>query len=422
MSTIDRRSFLQSAAAAASVAGGLSSALAATQSSAPSDNLHFALIGAGGQGRWDTGWLLQTPGAKLTAICEINPLRASDAQQQVAPNAKIYTDWNEMFAAEKDLQAVLVALPEHTHAEASIAAMNAGLDVFCEKPMAFSTEQARDMIAARDENNRILQIGQQRRSNPLYYLAERLVRKEGLIGEILRIDAFWDRWADWKNPLPELDQDFSKWGFPTLDHLINWRLYRQYGHGLITENGTHQLDASSWLLGEMKAKRVAGMGAMRYNDGRETHDICTAEYLFDNDTIVRFSQDFHQGLNYGWSYGELLLGSEAALRITAEQELVMYDRNRKATRIPIGRAGDVEIAGLVSPAADLAAAEADRRGGGLRTYSYAHEMRIFNHCVRNRTQPSCTGEIGHNAIAFTVTGATAQYDAKVCNFAEGDFV
>lgn len=420
MSTIDRRNFLQ-AAAAAGAAGALTSANAATQSGAASEKLHFALVGAGGQGCWDAGWLLKTPGAKLTAICEINPTRVA-AAKQLAPDARVYDDWNEMLAQEGDLQAVLVALPEHTHAEASIAAMNAGVDVFCEKPMAFSTEQARGMIAARDKNNCVLQIGQQRRSNPLYYLAERLVRDEGLIGEVLRIDAFWDRWADWTRPLPELEQDFSRWGFPTLNHLINWRLYRQYGHGLITENGTHQLDASSWLLGEMKAKRVAGMGAIRYDDQRETHDICTAEYLFENDTIVRFSQDFHQGLNYGWSYGELLLGSEAALRITAEQEMFLYDRNRKETRIPIERLGDIEIAGVESPTADLQAAEADRSGGGLRTYSYAHEMRIFNHCVRHRTQPSCTGEIGHNAIAFTVTGATAQYDGVVCEFENGAFV
>ncbi|MBX3434514.1 MAG: Gfo/Idh/MocA family oxidoreductase [Pirellulales bacterium] len=419
MSPLDRRDFLHTAVVGAAAAA--TQARAAAPTNPPSENLHFALVGAGGQGRWDTSWLLKTPGAKLTAICEINPLRAAEAKQ-MAPDARVYSDWNEMFAQEHDLQAALVALPEHTHAEASIAAMNAGLDVFCEKPMAFSVDEARQMIAARDTRQRILQIGQQRRSNPLYYLAERLVQQEGIIGEVLRVDAFWDRWSDWKFELPELDMDFRKWGFPTLNHLINWRLYRRYGHGLITENGTHQMDAATWLLGGLKAKRVAGMGAIRYHDERETHDICTAEYLFENDTIVRFSQDFHQGFNYGWSYGELLLGSEGSLRVTAEQEIVHYDRDRKATRIPIERLGDCEIAGVASSAADLQAAEADRAGGGLRTYSYGHEMRIFNHCVRTRTQPACTGEIGHNAIAFTVAGADAQYDAVVNTFDERSFL
>jgi predicted dehydrogenase len=409
MSNISRRRFL--GASAASVALAATNHLAAQPAS---ENIHFALIGAGGQGRWDAGKLLSVPGVKLTAICDVNPLNAAEAQK-LAPDARVYEDWNQLISQEKDLQAVLIALPEDTHAPASIAAMQAGLDVFCEKPMAYSLEQARAMMAARDEHQRILQIGQQRRSNPLYYLAERLIR-EGMIGEILRIDAFWDRWEDWKRPLPDLQMDFSKWGYPSLDHLINWRLYRKYGHGLMTENGTHQLDASSWFLSGRKARKVCGLGAIRYPDNRETYDICSAEYLFEGDVIVRFSQDFHQGFNYGWSYGELLLGSEAALRVTAEQEIVLYDRRRKATPISIARLGDFEIAGVPSTVVDLSAAAADRSGGGLRTYSYFNEMRIFDHCVRTRSRPACTGEIGHNAISFTVLGSEAQYAGEMRSF------
>ncbi len=416
MSNITRRRFLQASAATAAVAA--APRLAAQP---PSENIHFALIGAGGQGRWDAGKLLNVPGVKLTAICDINPESVA-AAKQIAPDARVYEDWNQLLAQEKDLQAALVALPEDTHAPASVAAMQAGLDVFCEKPMAFSLEQAREMIAARDKHQRVLQIGQQRRSNPLYYLADRLVGKEGAIGDVLRIDAFWDRWEDWKRPLPELQKDFRPWGYPSLDHLINWRLYRKYGHGLITENGTHQMDVASWLLSGKKPQKVCGLGAIRYPDHRETHDICSAEYMFEGDVIVRFTQDFHQGLNYGWSYGELLLGSEAALRITSEQEIVHYDRQRKATRIPIEQIGDVEIAGVSSTVDDLKAAEADRAGGGLRTYSYFHEMRIFVHCVRNRSQPSCTGEIGHNAISFTVTGSEAQFGGEMKSFDSAMFL
>lgn len=416
MSPVNRRQFLQASAATAVLA-----ASTRVVAAPPSENLHFALIGAGGQGRWDATKLLAVPGVKCTAICDINPESAS-AAQQFAPDANVYEDWNQLLTKERDLQAALVALPEDTHAPASIAAMEAGLDVFCEKPMAYSVDQAKQMLAARDKHQRVLQIGQQRRSNPLYYLAERLLQQEGAIGEVLRVDAFWDRWEDWKRPLPNLQKDLSKWGYPSLDHLINWRLYRKYGHGLITENGTHQMDASSWLLGNKKPSKVCGLGAIRYPDHRETHDICTAEYMFDGDVIVRFTQDFHQGLNYGWSYGELFLGSEAALRISSEQEIVLYDRQRKATRIPIERLGDIEIAGVSSTVDDLNAAEADRAGGGLRTYSYFHEMRIFVNCVRTRQQPSCTGEIGHNAIAYTVTGAEAQYDGQMRHFDNGTFV
>jgi predicted dehydrogenase len=411
MSAVNRRNFLAaSALATASV-----SAVQSSRAAAPIDAIHVALIGAGGQGRHVTSHFLNVPGTKLTAICEINPQCTAEALK-MSPGAKVYEEWDELLAAEKDLQAVIVALPEHTHAPASIAAMKAGKDVFCEKPMAYSLDQGRAMMACRNETNRVLQVGQQRRSNPLYYLAERIIQKEGLIGEILRVDAFWDRSSDWKRPLPDLSKDFSKWGFPTVDHLINWRLYRRYGHGLMTENGTHQMDASGWLLGNKRPMMVCGMGTSRYRDNRETHDICSAEYMFEGDTIVRFTQDFHQGFNFSWSYGELFLGAEGAVRITAEQELWAYDKDRRATRIPIERLGEIELGGVVSTKDDLIAAEANREGGGLRTYSYANEMRIFAHAVRNRTAPLCTAEIGHNSICSTIVGTDAQFAAEYRRF------
>ncbi len=410
MPDINRRGFLQSTAAT-------TVALAASTSFAASDKepLHFALIGAGGKGRHCTLDMLRIPGTKLTAICEINPECVFEAKK-LGPDARVYEDWNELLAKETDLQAVIVALPEDTHAAAAIAAMEAGRDVFCEKPMAYSIDEARQMNAVRNRKRRVLQIGQQRRSNPLYYLAERLVQQEGLIGEVIRVDAFWDRWEDWKRPLPALDKDFTRWGFPTLDHLINWRLYRKYGHGLMTENGTHQMDACSWLLGGKLPQRVCGMGVSLYRDDRETYDAVTAEYLFEGDILVRFSQDFHQGLNYGWSYGEVFLGSEGALRITAEQELVHYDRQRKATKISIAKLGDFLLGGIACPVAEMVQAEENNAGGGLRDYSYALEFRSFVHAIEHRTAPSCPGEVGLKSIAMTVTGAEAQYAGEFREF------
>lgn len=364
--------------------------------------------------------MLRVPGTKLTAICEINPLCVTEAQK-LGPDARVYEDWSELLAQETDLQAVIIALPEDTHAAAAIAAMEAGRDVFCEKPMAYSIDEARQMNAARDRTQRVLQIGQQRRSNPLYYLAERLVQHDGLIGEVIRVDAFWDRWEDWKRPLPALDKDFSRWGFPSLDHLVNWRLYRKYGHGLMTENGTHQMDACSWVLGGKLPQQVCGIGVSRYPDNRETYDAVTADYLFEGDIVVRFSQDFHQGLNYGWSYGELFLGSEGALRITAEQEIVHYDRRRKPTRISIEKLGDIEIGSVACPVDELVAIEKNGPGT-LREFSYALEFQSFVNAIKNRTQPSCPGEVGLRSIAMTVTGAEAQYAGEYRKFDEGMFV
>jgi predicted dehydrogenase len=278
------------------------------------------------------------------------------------------------------------------------------------------------MIAARDRNQRVLQIGQQRRSNPLYYLAERLLQKEGSIGEIIRVDAFWDRWTDWTFPLPSVEKDFRPWGYPTLNHLVNWRLYRAYGHGLMTENGTHQMDVSGWLLGNRRPQRVSGMGVTRFDDQRETHDVVAADYEFDGRTIVRYTQDLHQGTNYRWSYGELFMGKEGALRITSEQELHLIDKDRRETRVPIEQLGAIELAGLPNSVEEMKKAEADRDGGGLRSYSYQNEMRIFANCVRTRQAPACTAEIGHNAIVSTIIGTEAQYNNEPRKFEAEMFV
>lgn len=422
MLDINRRTFLGGSLGAAALAATGPFALSQTNSGPPSEQLHFALIGAGDQGKSASRMLLRQPNVRMTALCEINPLNVQMVKQST-PDVRVYTDWNEMLSKEGDLQAVVVALPEHLHAEASIAALNAGLHVFCEKPMAYALDQSRDMMEARDRNERVLQIGQQRRSNPLYYLAEQLVQKKGLIGEIIRVDAFWDRTSDWKRDVPDLEVDFSKWGYPTANHLVNWRLYRRYGHGLMTENGTHQMDAASWLLGERHPQRVCGLGVMRYRDNRETYDACTAEYLFEGDVIVRFSQDFHQGFNYQWSYGELLLGSEGALRVTAEQELVHYDPSRRARKIPIAEIGDeFQTAGITCTQNEMTSAEQDRARGGLRTFSYFNEMRIFVDCIRNHRQPACTGEIGHNSVAYTILGAESQYAIEYREFDQDVFV
>jgi predicted dehydrogenase len=416
MQPLSRRTFLQSSLAAATVL-----ATKAHGQSTGDGDIPFALIGSGGQGRHVAFRLAAEPGTRLEAICEINPASVAEVKK-VAPDVRVYESWDEMLGKEKNLRTAVVGLPEHLHAPASIAALDAGLDVFCEKPMAYSLEDSRAMIAARNRNNGILQVGQQRRSNPLYYLAERLLQKEGSIGEIIRVDAFWDRWTDWKFGLPPVEKDFRPWGYPTLNHLVNWRLYREYGHGLMTENGTHQMDASGWLLGNRRPQRVCGLGVTRFDDQRETHDVVSADYEFDGRTIVRFTQDLHQGTNYRWSYGELFLGKEGALRVTAEQDLVLIDTKRRETRVPIEKLGEFELAGLSNSVDDMKKAEADRTGGGLRTYSYQNEMRIFANCVRTRQQPACTAEIGHNSIAFTIVGTEAQYNNEPRAFTSEMFV
>jgi hypothetical protein len=115
------------------------------------------------------------------------------------------------------------------------------------------------------------------------------------------------------------------------------------------------------------------------------------------------------------------LGKEGALRITSEQELHLIEKNRRETRLPIERLGEIELGGIPLETRQLMDAEADRSGGGLRTFSYQHEMRIFANSVRMRKEPTCTGEIGHNSIVATIVGTEAQYNNQPRSFAADMF-
>lgn len=379
---------------------------------AANDKLNVAIIGAGQQGQRDLKYCLENAGTKCVAICEIHPANYEAANKIAGGQAKHYTDWNEMLAKE-DLDAILIGLPEDTHHPAAIAAMKKGCHVFCEKPMAYSIEQGHEMVKVSRETGKVLQIGQQRRCHPLYYLAEELLQRDKVCGDIIRVDAFWDRWSDWVRPMPDYNLDVAKWGYPTFHHLINWRLYRKYGHGLMTENGTHQLDVASWLLGNRRPKSVTGIGVTYAKDGRETHDVVSANYLFDGDVIVRFSQDFRQGYNFGWNYGELFLGDKGSLRIIECNRLTLVPKGKKEKEYSMGevnKGNGFELAGIKYTAKELTDIKIDNWLGWML------EQRNFVHCCRTGEKPACTAEIGHNSIVPTIVGTEAQYAKDVIDF------
>lgn len=409
MNPLTRRGFIGSTAALAAT----SVLRADDKKVAANDTLNVALIGAGGQGQRILDFCLRNQGTRCVAICEILPGNFDAANSLAKGSAKQYDDWNEMLAKE-DLDAVLIGLPEHTHHPAAIAAMKAGCHVFCEKPMAYSLEQGHEMIRVNQETGKVLQIGQQRRANPLYYHAAELLQEQKLVGDVIRVDAFWDRWEDWKRPLPNVNMDFAKWGFPSLNHLVNWRLYRAYGHGLMTENGTHQLDATMWLLGGKRPKVVNGVGVSKYHDGRETHDVVVANFIFDDDIVVRFSQDFHQGYNFGWGYGELVLGDRGSLRLIEQMEMVFQPKGKGSPVRPplaeMNKGQGWEIPGIKLTAKQLAELKIEW------WFGYDAELRSFVHCCRHNVAPACTATIGHNSIVPTIVGTEAQFENRTITF------
>ena len=251
--TAGRRNFLKALAGTPAVAAlGLTSYL---RGPLPGGPVRIGMIGLGGQGRAQLGAVVGLPEfVELRAICDINPAQFAAADKTIAdstlPAARHYADWREMLQKE-DLDAVLMAPPLWAHADIAVGCLDAGKHVLCEKMMAWDPESCERMIAAAQKNGRVLEIGYQRFYSPLYQAAYEGLVKPGLLGDIYHVRLAWHRNGNWRRQgqPPSADYDPSQWGYPTYEHLLNWRLYRKYSRGLFAELGSHQLSVTNWFLG-----------------------------------------------------------------------------------------------------------------------------------------------------------------------------
>ena len=168
------------------------------------------------------------------------------------PQAKLYADYRKMLDDVKP-QAVVIAVPLLPALPGRARCIAAGVDVFCEKTMCHTIDEARKLADEVAAAKRVFQVGLQRRANPIYHQAAAMVQA-GVLGQVTAIKAQWHRNNNWRRPVPVAkgDADWSR-----LERKLNWRLYREYSGGLMTELGSHQLDVVNWLFGTMP-RRVIG--------------------------------------------------------------------------------------------------------------------------------------------------------------------
>ncbi|MHC4528624.1 MAG: Gfo/Idh/MocA family protein, partial [Planctomycetota bacterium] len=201
---IDRREFLQSTA---TVGAGfmLNPAVLAQSEPGMADDINVALIGLGVQCGRLMSAILGSRAAKIEgikgirfkAVCDIWPyqlkLIAGRLTRAYKHNVNAYESYEEMLAKEKDLDAAIIATPDWLHAPMTIACLESGLPVYCEKEMSNNLQEAGKMVQTAKRTGKLLQIGHQRRSNPRYQAAEKLIREHKLLGKLLNINAQWNR-------------------------------------------------------------------------------------------------------------------------------------------------------------------------------------------------------------------------------------
>jgi predicted dehydrogenase len=279
-----RRHFLQAT-------GGTAVLASQARPVSANDKVQIALIGAGGQGTGDVESSLATPGVSLVAAADVYDGRLTRIRERWGKNVFTARDYREVLA-RKEVDAVIIATPDHWHSKIAIDAMKAGKDVYCEKPMIQVVEDGRGMVEAEKSTGRILQVGSQRVSSIVYDKARQLF-SSGAIGQVNMIEAWWDRNSAigaWQYSIPPdaspatVDWDRFLGRAPKIPfdatRLFRWRNYRDYGTGVAGDLFVHLFSGMHFITGAVGPDRIYATGGLRFwNDGRDVADVMLG--LFD---------------------------------------------------------------------------------------------------------------------------------------------
>jgi predicted dehydrogenase len=293
-----RRSFLRSVATASAIPAVATTRLGANlyelaradepappRPAGPNDRIRIATIGMGIIGFIDTDTALKVPGVELVAAADLYEGRRIHAREVYSDHVEMYVDYREILG-RKDVDAVLVCVPDHWHARISVDAMRAGKAVYCEKPMVRLVDEGPEVIAVQKQTGAVFQVGSQYASSVLYDKVKALIA-EGTIGAVNSIEARYNRnsaigawqysiptdaspqtvdWDRFLGPAPKRPFDAVRF--------FRWRNYWDYGTAVAGDLFVHLLTGIHHATGALGPTRIAGMGGLRYwNDGRDVYDI-----------------------------------------------------------------------------------------------------------------------------------------------------
>ena len=392
---LNRRHFLKTA----SLAGAGAPLLFSTASSAfgqkgPNDRLNLGFIGVGTQGRGLLGGFLSQPNTRVLAVCDVDTTRREHSKKTVddfytartgTPSADCapYKEFKELLA-RKDIDGVVIATPDHWHAYIAVAACAAGKDVYCEKPLSLTIHEARAMVKAARAHDRVFQTGSMQRSSGEFLKACELVRN-GRIGKIQKVivdvggpsrpcdlgeepmepGLNWDLWLGPASLRP-YHSVLSPRGVHK--HFPNWRDYREFSGGGMTDWGAHHFDIAQWGLGMDESGPVEIIPPENAKAGKGVR------YLYANGVEMV----------HGDSGGVLFIGSEGK---------ILVNRGKfEATPKELGDAPLPESA--------------------LRLYKSTNHLSDFLKCMRTRKKPICDVEIGCRSVTVCHLGNLAYWNHR----------
>ncbi len=399
---INRREFLQGISTTAISGAMLSAAGAHAQRAiAANDKVRIGVIGPGSRGQELIRQLLHLPDVEIAAVCDIYEPRFAQVNHLVGKNVRGFHDYRELLA-EKDLDAIVIATPVSLHAEHVIAAVHSGRPVFGEKALGFTADDCRNIVAEVEKSGQVFQIGHEYRYAAWVQEAMKRVHA-GRIGEPTHVYAYWHRNNDWRRPVPSPDPGGK------LEHLINWRLYRNTSGGQLTELGSHHIDLANWVFGGQPDKVMGTTSLVRYHDGRTVGDNVQAIYNYAGGKRLVFSSltDNAEAGNQLWIYG-----TEGSVQLTIEDATFYYEPK---TAKAVATQAEVVQRGVTTGASYQTTNEMPYRGPGEKLQMPGAEdptlasLRAFVRSVRTKEKPLADVRVGYASAICTSIGNEAIY-------------
>lgn len=410
-----RRKFLKTMSLSATVGSGwfhASPSMGGTSTSyskvlGANDRIQIALIGCGGMGRGDLRDFLRVKNVECVALCDVDDAQSSKALKDIEtqgpePPKLVTRDFRKVLD-EKDLDAVIVATPDHWHALPTVMACQAGKDVYVEKPLSTSIGEGRVMVGVARQYNRVVQMGTQQRSAPHYAEAVAYV-KSGKLGKIRLVRAW--AYLDWKGEVPVVPDsdppstvDYDFWLGPAPKRPFNknrfhvdFRWYWDYSGGLMTDWGAHMIDVANWAMG-VKAPAFAASVGGKFGyprDAMQTPDTQQVLWAFPDFTMI-----WEHALGVGRGpemreHGVAFHGNDGVLVVDRDGWEVHPETDKVDKQIRVFKAPGVP-----------------RQNAGREDYHFLH-VQNFIECMRSRKRPNSDVEIGHNSMIACHLGNIAQ--------------
>jgi predicted dehydrogenase len=333
---------------------------------------------------------LHVPGVSIAAVCDVYEPRFEEVNHLTGHSTPATKDYRELLS-RGDYEAIFIASPLKFHAEHVLAALRTGKPVYSEKAMGFTTDDCQAILAEAVRNKRIYQLGHQYRYAS--WIQESVKRiHAGEIGTVTHVYAYWHRNNDWRRPVPSPDPNGN------LEHLINWRLYRETSGGLVTELGAHHIDIANWVFGEQPETVLGTTSICRYHDGRTVGDNVQAIFTYSAGRRLVFSSITDNALNANevWIYG-----TKGSVQLTIEDAIFFYEKNK--SNAPQQANKTVVERGIVTGASYSTKGEMPYRGQGEKVSTGAYEdptlssCRSFVECVHGKQKPLADVRVGFGA-------------------------